>query len=124
MAISIRITAKDIKVKAALNDSATARAIAEILPIQAEASRWGKEIYFSIPVKHPLEEDARQVVRAGELGYWPSGDAFCMFFGPTPASQGDEIRAASPVNIIGTFTADFEQLDSVPDGATVRIEKA
>ncbi len=118
----IKITTGDVEVEAQLNDSATAKLIAETLPIKARAPRWGEEIYFSISVEAKLEKDSREVVEAGELGYWPSGNAFCMFFGPTPASQGDEIRAASAVNIIGKMKGDLSALTNVPSGASVLIE--
>ena len=119
---AIRITAGEVKVGAELNDSATAKSVSDALPIKARGNRWGEEIYFSIPVVAGLEEGARDVLEAGELGYWPSGNAFCIFFGPTPASRGDEIRAASAVNIIGKITGDLSQLPNVPDGASVSIE--
>ncbi|MHC4544296.1 MAG: cyclophilin-like fold protein [Planctomycetota bacterium] len=118
----IKITAGQIQVAAELNDSPTAKSIFEALPIKAKGSRWGGEIYFSIPVEVELEADSRDVLEAGELGYWPTGCAFCIFFGPTPASQADEIRAASAVNIIGTIKGDLSQLPNVPDGALVCIE--
>jgi hypothetical protein len=120
----IKITTENIEVKAQLNDSATAKLIFEALPIKAKAQRWGEEIYFSIGVEAELEKDSREVVTAGELGYWPSGDAFCMFFGPTPASRGDEIRAASAVNIIGKMKSDWSGLTNVRSGASVLIEPA
>ncbi len=120
----IKITAGDVEVKAQLNDSATAKLIYEALPIKAGANRWGQEIYFSIDVEAELEKDSREVVDAGELGYWPDGNAFCMFFGPTPASVGDEIRAASAVNIIGKMKGDWSGLTKVRSGATVLIEQA
>ncbi len=120
----IKITAGDVEVEAQLNDSATAKLIAEALPIKASAQRWGEEIYFSIGVEAELEKDSREVVEAGELGYWPSGNAFCMFFGPTPASQGNEIRAASAVNIIGKMKGNLSGLTNVPGGASVLIEPA
>ena len=119
---AIKITAGQIQVEAELNDSPTAKSIFEALPIKAKGNRWGGEIYFSIPVKAGLEADSRDVLEAGELGYWPTGSAFCIFFGPTPASQVDEIRAASAVNIIGTIKGDLSQLPNVPDGAIVCIE--
>ncbi|MHC4482272.1 MAG: cyclophilin-like fold protein [Planctomycetota bacterium] len=118
----IRITAGNVQLEAELNDSPTAKSIAEALPIKAKGNRWGEEIYFAIPVEAGLEEDARDVLEAGELGYWPTGRAFCIFFGPTPASQGDEIRAASAVNIIGKVKGDLSALPGVPDGAEVLIE--
>jgi hypothetical protein len=119
---AIKITAGQIQVEAELNDSPTAKSIFEALPIKARGNRWGGEIYFSIPVEAGHEADSRDVLAAGELGYWPTGSAFCIFFGPTPASQADEIRAASAVNIVGTIKGDISQLPNVPDGANVNIE--
>jgi hypothetical protein len=119
---AIKITAGQIQVAAELNDSPTAKSIVDALPIKTKGSRWGGEIYFSIPVEAELEADSRDVLEAGELGYWPRGCAFCIFFGPTPASEADEIRAASAVNIIGTIKGDLSQLPNVPDGALVCIE--
>ena len=94
----IRIRAGDVESEAELNDSATARAIAEALPIDGRVQRWGEEIYFEIPVSVAEAEDARQDMEVGELAYWPPGSAFCIFFGPTPASTGERPRAASNVN--------------------------
>ena len=121
---AIKITAGKIQVEAELNDSPTAKSIFEALPIKAKGNRWGGEIYFSIPVQAGLETDSRDVLEAGELGYWPTGNAFCIFFGPTPASAADEIRAASAVNIIGKVKSDLSQLPNIPDGADVLIESA
>jgi len=104
-----------------LNDTATALAILEILPLEGRASRWGGEIYFSIPVAAALESGARDVVQPGELGFWPPGNAFCIFFGRTPASEGEEIRAASPVNIVGRIEGKLDDLGKVPDGAAVSL---
>jgi hypothetical protein len=118
----IKITAGRIQVEAELNDCPTAKTIAGALAIRAKAQRWGGEIYFSIPVEAELEQDAREVLEPGELGYWPTGNAFCIFFGPTPASRGDEIRAASAVNIIGRVKGDLSQLWNVPDGADISIK--
>jgi hypothetical protein len=124
MSQKIRITAGDVEVLAELNDSETAGQIIDALPITARGNRWGEEIYFAIPVTTGLEAGSRDVLDMGELGYWPTGNAFCMFFGPTPASQGDEIRAASAVNIIGMMEGDLSALSDVPSGAEVVIEKA
>ncbi|MCP4261593.1 MAG: hypothetical protein GY774_29435 [Planctomycetes bacterium] len=106
-----------------LNDSVTGKAIYDALPIRANGQRWGGEIYFGIDVSCELEEGSRDVMKEGELAYWPPGQAFCIFFGPTPASGGDEIRAASAVNIVGKVKGDLSGLQDVPDGAEVRIEK-
>lgn len=120
----ITITAGRTAIQAELNDSATAEAIAAVLPIEARANRWGAEIYLSIEVQAALEEGARDVVEAGDLAYWPPGSAFCIFFGRTPASSGNEIRAASAVNIVGRVQGDLISLGDVPDGASVTIRAA
>lgn len=121
---SIIITAGEIRVEAELNDSPTAKSIAGALPIKSEVQRWGGEIYFSIPVTDKLDSDSREVLEAGELGYWPIGKALCMFFGPTPASEGSEIQAASAVNIVGKIKGDLTGLWDVADGAEVVVESS
>lgn len=120
----IRIITGELKVEAELNDSKTAEVIWDALPIESNNNLWGEEIYFSIRVKAGQEKGAREVVSAGELGYWPPGHAFCIFFGPTPASRGDEIRAASAVNIIGKVSSDPKVFRKARDGVKITIEKA
>jgi len=122
MAQKIKITAGKVRLEAELNDSPTAKAIFNALPIKAKANRWGGEIYFTIPVEVELEAGAREVLETGELGYWPTGNAFCMFFGKTPASKKNEIRAASAVNVIGKIKGDLSELWDVADGEGVAIE--
>lgn len=120
----IKILVSDLRVEAELNETRTSQQIWEALPIEGKANLWGEEIYFAIPVKAGLESGSREVVSAGELGYWPTGHAFCIFFGPTPASRGDEIRAASAVNIIGKVVSDPKVFLKVKEGAKVILEKS
>src|SRR5215470_12922488 len=108
--------------RATLSGSRTARAIWDALPIEAAAQTWGDEIYFKIPVDLP-EDDAREVVELGDLGYWPPGHAFCIFFGQTPASRGDEIRPASEVNVFGRIDGDATAFKAVRAGTRVRLER-
>ncbi len=119
----IRIAAGNVSLPAELNESDTARRIWELLPIEGRANTWGDEIYFEIPLQVGAEPDARAEVGVGELGYWPAGRAFCIFFGPTPASEGDEPRAYSPVNVVGRVLGDATRFRTVPDGAPVRIAR-
>ena len=119
----IKITAGDVVAFAELNETATAQAIWNALPIEARANTWGDEIYFSIPV-HLEEEDAEEVVEKGDLGYWPPGNAFCIFFGRTPASRGDEIRPASPVNVLGHLEGDPAVFKKVRGGEKVVLERS
>ena len=119
----IRITAGSVTADAVLNDSDTARAVWKALPLSVAGETWGDEIYFSIPVKAKLEQ-GRETVDLGDLGYWPPGTAFCIFFGPTPMSRGSEIRPASPVNVFGKIVGDPTVFKKVRAGTQVRVEQA
>ena len=123
MANRIEIAAGDVVAYGLLNDTVTAQKIWDALPIQARGNTWGDEIYFSIPVNLG-EEDAQAVVDLGDLGYWPPGNAFCIFFGRTPASHGDDIRPASPVNVFGKIEGDPKVFKKVRSGTNVILEKA
>jgi hypothetical protein len=111
-----------VSAEARLNGSKTAQAIWDALPIEAKGSTWGDEIYFDIGVT-AAPEAAREVVDLGDLAYWPPGHAFCIFFGPTPASRGDECRAASPVNVVGRIQGDPGVFKKVRSGTRVTIER-
>jgi hypothetical protein len=119
----IRITAGAVSVEAELDDSKTATAIWAALPLSIPGETWGDEVYFGIPVK-AAPEAPRETVEMGDLGYWPPGSAFCIFFGPTPASRGKEIRPASPVNVFGRIAGDPTVFRKVRAGTTVKVERA
>ena len=118
----ITIRAGNISMPAELNDKPTARQIWEALPIEGRANRWGDEIYFEITVVASQEADAREEVDVGELGYWSVGHAFCIFFGPTPVSNGPRPRAYSPVNILGRAIGDATLFRHVKSGEPVYLE--
>jgi len=120
---SIVIAIEGISLTAELYDTPTAAEILKALPLEGRANRWGDEIYFDIPVRLGLEAGARADVEAGELGYWPTGTAFCIFFGPTPASTDERPRAYSPVNIFGRIRGDVSPLKIVRDGAIVTVRR-
>jgi hypothetical protein len=119
----ITISAGSVSLLAELNDNPTARRIWEALPIEGRAHTWGDEIYFEIPVVVGQEPDARAEVDVGELGYWPVGHAFCIFFGPTPVSIDERPRAYSPVNILGQVLGDATLFRAVREGAAVHIAR-
>lgn len=117
----IIIRTGEIEVKSEIILNETGKAIYSKLPIKSTVNRWGEEIYFSIPLEIPRSSDAREVVELGELGYWPEGSAFCIFFGKTPSSRGDEIRAASPVNIFGKIDGDAKVFLEVEGGSQISV---
>ena len=122
MGRAIRIIAGDVEAAAELNETGTATAIWSALPIEARGQTWGDEIYFGIGIRAEPEA-AKEVVALGDLAYWPPGSAFCIFFGPTPMSQGNEIRPASPVTVVGKVAGDATVFKKVRTGAMVRLER-
>ena len=119
----IQITAGEVSVTAVLSESPTADLLWDALPLSAAASTWGDEIYFRIAVHADEEDGASDVVEMGAVAYWPPGQALCLFFGRTPVSRGNEIRAASAVNVMGVIDGDATALKQVRSGARVVVEK-
>lgn len=115
----IKISVHNRELIAELNESDTAKAVWDALPIEGKANCWGQEIYFGIPVSVEQATDARADVEVGSIAYWPPGHAFCLFWGATPVSVDGKPRAASPVNVFGSVSGDLSVLDSVNDGAMV-----
>ena len=121
--MKITIKTGGIEAAAELNQTKTAQAIWKALPVTGRVNLWGDEVYFSIPV-HVELEDGKEVVNAGDLGFWPSGDAFCIFFGQTPVSSKGEIRPASAVNVFGRITGDPLVFRKAKQGDKIMVEKS
>ncbi len=120
----IIISVEHLSISAELNNTNTAQRIFEALPLDGVVNTWGDEIYFNISTVIELESDARAEVDIGTLAYWPSGPAFCIFFGPTPVSRDERPRAYSPVNVFGHILDDPLQFKTISEGANIRIIKA
>ena len=120
--IIIEISGK--KINAELNNSPTVRKIYDALPLESNINRWGDEIYFEIPIESKIE-DGIEFLDEGSLAYWPQGNAFCIFFGLTPASTDDRPRAAGPVNLIGSIKDknDLTIFKSLSSGQNIHISK-
>ena len=120
--MDINIRVGTVTIAAELNDSPTAHMIFQALPIKASFNTWGDEIYFPIPIQSELDDSARDVVELGDLGYWPPGQAFCIFYGLTPMSKPGEIRPASAVNIVGKVKGDLTRFKQVMREREVVLE--
>jgi hypothetical protein len=120
----IIISVGNVSLEAEMLDTPTAKKILEALPFESSANVWGDEIYFDIPLSLEQEPSARADVEVGDLAYWPAGPAFCIFFGPTPVSTGDQPRAYSPVNVFGRVMGDAKQFKGVSSGTAVRVTEA
>jgi len=105
-----------------LNDSDTANAIWLALPLEAYVNVWGEEIYFEIPVSMGIE-NGKTMMEVGEAAYWPSGKAFCLFFGPTPASVDGVPTAISDVSPVGMIIGDTRELTKVGDRTRVVLDR-
>lgn len=118
----IKITMNKNSFIAELKDTPTAKAIINKLPFEGISIRWGDEIYFSIPVSASIETNARDILEVGEIAYYPPMSAFCIFFGPTPASTDIRPRAADLVNVIGKITSEISPLNNVSNNEKIYVE--
>ena len=119
----IIISTKNLRMEAILAEGGSADIFWNTLPITGQANTWGDEIYFNVNLQMPLDDNASDIVESGDIAFWPPGSAFCIFFGRTPASLGDEVRAASAVNVLGKIDGDEREFRSVPSGEEVRLEQ-
>ena len=122
MSNKILITIGKIKIEAQLLDTPTAKNVKDSLPFASKAQLWGNEVFFETPVMAELEDDARDIVEAGELAFWTQGDGIAIAFGKTPASQGDEIRLATKANIWANAITDVTLLKKCKADDFVFIE--
>jgi uncharacterized protein len=118
----LKMTIGDVEISAELFDTPTADAIWAALPFEAKAQIWGQEVYFTTPASAPLEHDAKDVVEPGELAFWVDGNAIAIGFGPTPISEGNEIRLVEPTNIWGRALNDVKLLDGIRHGARIDVQ--
>ncbi|MDK2897418.1 MAG: uncharacterized protein PWP04_1538 [Candidatus Atribacteria bacterium] len=123
MEIKIKFSFSEVQteVEGELFSTSLAQKIADILPYETRVNTWGKEIYFSIPVKSSIQTP-QETVERGDIAYWPEGACLCLFFGPTPISAASEIRPASPVEVVGRISS-YHALEKVPSGCSVKVEK-
>jgi hypothetical protein len=121
--MKIKITTKSAEALAELKNTKTAEAVTKALPFESTAHRWGEEIYFDIPIELELEND-EEVLDVGDIAYWPPGKSMCIFFGPTPSSKGNEIRAYSAVSVFGKIMGDAKIFRAVKEGERIRVEAA
>lgn len=123
MAVNIVIEIGGTSLRAELFDTACAKRMAEILPLEVIPEEWGDEFYFSVPVDYPLDETATTKVKVGDIGYWPPGKAMAIFFGPTPLSRGDDPVPASAVNLVGHILDDATVLKREKGGKRIIVRR-
>ncbi|MER7894855.1 cyclophilin-like fold protein [Streptomyces sp. NPDC096046] len=120
--LRIRISWPAGHLTATLDDSPTSQALAKALPLVSIARTWGEEVYFDTSLAVSRETGAQDVVEPGTVAFWTDGAGLALPYGPTPISQGDECRLASPCNVLGRLDGDPGLLATVRDGDPVRAE--
>jgi hypothetical protein len=124
MARIIAVRTGTIRLEAELNETPAADAVWNALPYEAPGSVWGYELYFRIPEELDIgPENGQDVVETGDLGYWPAGNAFCIFYGPTPASTDERPRPVSPVTVFGKVIGDVAGLSEIETGVMVFVRR-
>jgi hypothetical protein len=118
---SVKILIGDLILEAEFFETPCAQAIVATLPIEAHPSEWGDEFYFDVPVDMPPDETATVRVKAGDIGYWPPGNALAIFFGPTPMSTGSDPVPASEVNLVGRIIGDAALLKKFKGAKVIRL---
>jgi hypothetical protein len=91
----------------------TVQAILENLPIEVKINKWGDELYTDKTQIVEKEENGKRQVNLFDVAYWPEGNALCLFYGPTPISEGGKILAYSPVNIVGRIIPHNNEKENV-----------
>jgi hypothetical protein len=119
----IKIISGSVEILAEVLNTPTADIIFNCLPIKSSANTWGDEIYFSAPVQVEHEPEAKDIIEPGEIAFWVEGSCIAIGFGPTPISQGNEIRLAAKTNIWAITKDNVKKLSSVNAGDTIRVEK-
>ncbi|WP_019177889.1 cyclophilin-like fold protein [Methanomassiliicoccus luminyensis] len=123
MSRSILLLIGDLDFEVELNDTDTANAIWLAAPFDARTNAWGEEIYFEIPVDVTRLENGRKVLEPGEVAYWPTGRALCVFYGPTPASKDGAPEAISDVTPVGRLLGDPRRFEAVGDRMKVMVRR-
>jgi uncharacterized protein len=120
----IRITWDFGEVFADLDDTPTARAVLDALPIRSTADTWGEEVYLGARLAVQSEDDARQVVEPGTVCYWVEGASLALPFGPTPISEAGESRLVSPCNVLGRLEGNPRALGRIRAGHLLTVSRA
>ncbi len=115
--IHIKILSQGVSIEGELTRVAaprTVEAVASKLPLEGPSMLKGDQVQLKVHLKLGAEKPKREMV-AGSIGYWPLGDAICIFL--------RDSKPYSPVNKIGRTTSDPNLIARRVAGSTLRIER-
>ena len=114
-----------IKLTGEFNDTPAGKAMAAAMPIECHWSRWGEEYYGTTrPGFGTYPGPGTDLMDVGDLAYHAPNGWFCLFFGPTPASRGNEPRAAVPVQKVGKVQGDWAAVKALGESVKATIKAA
>ena len=123
MSKKINISAGEFLTTATLNNSSYSEKFYDSLPLEGSCQIWGDELFFSTSINMEEDDQSLEVVNFGDIAFWPPGSAFCIFWGPTPMSQGKEIRPASKVNLLGSIDSQLSKIKNISAGTKILLSK-
>ena len=107
----------DAMIQAVLDDSETARAFLDLLPITLTMSRYDDREYYAPIGELPENGEAIDDFENGDVTYYTAGSSLAIFFGNAEnSSQGDLIR-------MGRITSDLSLFDAIGDSVPVTISR-
>ncbi len=122
--MGIKIRVSDIDLNCRPRKNKTANEIIKLLPLKSSVNTWGDEIYFEIPkINVIIEDNAKDIVKLGEIAFWIEGNSIAIGFGRTPISKLNEIRLAARVNIWADaeYPEQLKLLTKISDGHEISI---
>ena len=105
-----------------LRNTETSRLIANSIPINSKIQIWGEEIFFNTNLQIKLEDDAKEVMKLGELAFWTEGSAIAIGYGKTPVSIDQEIRLIGPCNVWADGNFKKSDFDNIKPGDEISLE--
>ena len=105
-----------------LRNTETSRLIANSIPINSKIQIWGEEVFFNTNLQIKLEDDAKEVMKLGELAFWTEGSAIAIGYGKTPVSIDQEIRLIGPCNIWADGNFKKSDFDNIKTGDDISLE--
>ena len=119
--MKIQIEVNEIVLEGELKDSLLGEKVEALIPFHSNGRVWGQELYFPIPLKSQLSKP-QDLMEVGDIAFWTEGSCLCLFYGPTPISSENEIRAASAVEVVGKFRGDLDGLKKITSPCEIKVK--